>query len=215
MIMPIQKGNLSEASFLLVIIPVAINLFLLDFAVAQNVIANRGQNKTKVVGMLQTPDTVVSPSATSSSSKVALPTATPTVTPVSTFVPIPDSPTPAVREYYIPFGQGTSTATDWTDVEELQVTIDSKLYGMRRDVLFEASMHIPTGNETAYVRLYNVTDKHPVWFSDVSMDGGAGRLLVSKPVHLDEGKKLYQVQMKTSLGSQAVLDQARLHVVVY
>ena len=63
------------------------------------------------------------------------------------------------------------------------------------------------------MRLYNVTDKHPVWFSDVSLEGGTPALLISKPITLDSGNKTYQVQMKTSLKFQAFLDQSRLHII--
>ena len=76
-------------------------------------------------------------------------------------------------------------------------------------------MRIPTGNEVAYARLFNVTDKHPVWFSEVSLEGGTPQLLISQPVAFDSGRKLYQVQMKTSLKYTAILDQARLHITTY
>lgn len=46
------------------------------------------------------------------------------------------------------------------------------------------------------------------------MEGGTPQFLVSQPITLDPGVKTYQVQMKTTLKSQAVLDQARLHITV-
>lgn len=119
-----------------------------------------------------------------------------------------------VKEFFVPFGQGSSMATDWTDVAALQATIDSSQYGQIKQALFEASMRIPTGNEHAYVRLFDVTDKHPVWYSEVSIEGGTAQSVTSSPVKLDPGMKTYQVQMKTSLDYQAILDQARLHILV-
>lgn len=121
----------------------------------------------------------------------------------------------AVKEYYIAFGSGTSMAYDWTDVTGLSAYVDSTQYGRIKSVVFEASVFIPTGNERAYVRLFNVTDKHPVWFSEVSLEGGQAQLLISQPIILDTGNKLYQVQMRTSLKYQANLAQSRLHVTVY
>lgn len=120
-----------------------------------------------------------------------------------------------VKEYFISFGSGSNNTEDWADVTSLQVYIDSTQYGKIKSVTFEASVRIPTGNEVAYARLYNVTDKHPVWFSEVSLEGGAPKLLISQPVTLDPGSKLYQVQMKTSLKYTAILDQARLHITTY
>ncbi|MCL5969948.1 MAG: hypothetical protein M1450_00390 [Patescibacteria group bacterium] len=120
-----------------------------------------------------------------------------------------------VKEYFVTFGSGSSSADDWEDVTGLQVYVDSSQYGKIKSVAFEASIRIPTGNEVAYARLYNATDKHPVWFSEVSLEGGTPQLLISKPVTLDSGRKLYQVQMKTSLKYAAVLDQTRLHITTY
>lgn len=123
--------------------------------------------------------------------------------------------TSGVKEFFIPFGVGSSSAADWTDISGLQAYVDSAQYGRFKKVTFEASVRIPTGNETAYVRLYNVSDKHPVWFSEVSIEGGTPKLLISNPIALDSGNKLYQVQMKTSLQYQAILDQARIHILTY
>lgn len=141
---------------------------------------------------------------------------TPTIT-LNTQAPSPIIQTvinSQVKELFIPFGSGTNATDDWADVGALRVSVDSSQYKNIKSAIFEASVRIPTGNETAYVRLFNVTDKHPVWFSDVSLDGGTPQFLTSQPIILDPGVKTYQVQMKTSLKSQAVLDEARLHIIV-
>lgn len=122
---------------------------------------------------------------------------------------------PGVKEFFISFGSGSNGTDDWADLSGIQAYIDSSQYSQIKSVVFEASVRIPTGNEIAYVRLFNVTDKHPVWFSDVSLEGGTPKLLFSKPITLDTGNKLYQVQMKTSLKYTAILDQARLHITTY
>lgn len=119
----------------------------------------------------------------------------------------------SVKEFFVPFGTGSNSTDDWQDVAGLRASLDASNYGSIKTVTFEASVRIPTGNETAYVRLYNVTDKHPVWFSDVSLDGGVAQLLISKPITLDLGNKTYQVQMKTSLKYPAFLDQSRIHII--
>lgn len=121
----------------------------------------------------------------------------------------------SVKEYFVPFGSGSNSSSDWQDVAGLQAAVDSNSYGQIKSVFFEASVHIPTGNETAYVRLFNTTVKHPVWYSDVSISGGTPLLLTSQPITLDRGNNVYQVQMKTDLQYPAILDQARLHITVY
>ncbi|MBI3980816.1 hypothetical protein HY345_02350 [Candidatus Microgenomates bacterium] len=139
-----------------------------------------------------------------------------TSTPTPTEKPAPQPPAvvSASREFFISFGTGSSSANDWEDIAGLQVTVDSESYNKIKSTTFEATLRIPTGNESASVRLFNVTDKHPVWFSEMSMDGGTPKFL-SAPITLDTGNKTYQVQMKTSLKYPAYLDQARIHIVTY
>lgn len=133
--------------------------------------------------------------------------------PAPTAIPAQQNAAPSsVKEFFIPFGSGSSSARDWEDIAGIQASVDTANYSNLKSITFEASIRIPTGNEIAYVRLFNVTDKHPVWFSEVSLEGGTPKLLVSKPITLDSGNKTYQVQMKTSLKYQAFFDQARLHI---
>lgn len=154
-----------------------------------------------------TKSAALSVKSTSPSTGGLTPTSIP-VTPAQ--VPVSSS---LIKEFFVPFGSGSNSSDDWQDVGGLRATVDPANYGSIKTVTFEASVRIPTGNETAYVRLYNATDKHPVWFSDVSLEGGTAQLLISKPITLDLGNKAYQVQMKTSLKYPAFLDQARLHII--
>ena len=135
----------------------------------------------------------------------------PTVAPVSS-----SSQSSGVKAFFVPFGSGNGYSLDWTDVPGLQAYVDTANYGRIKNAVFEASVYVPTGNETVSVRLYNETDKHPVWNSEVFFNGGSSaQLLLSQPVTLDAGNKLYKVQMKTQLQYTAVLNQTRLHITVY
>ncbi len=122
--------------------------------------------------------------------------------------------TSTVKEFFIPFGSGFSSAEEWTDVPGMSATIDTNNYKKIKTVFFEASLRIPTGNQKAYARLFNITDKHPVWFSEVSIEGGTPTLVTSQPITLDEGNNVYQVQMKTSLKYQSFIDQARIKITI-
>lgn len=145
------------------------------------------------------------------------PTNPPTPSPSLTPTPIPLSQTtqlngagPAVKEYFVSFGGGANQTDDWVDVPGATAEIDFGKYSDIKEIKFEASVSIPTANETAYVRLFNKTDKHPVWYSDISLtDGQFGS---SQPIIYDRGSKLYQVQMKTSLKFLANLVQSRVHI---
>jgi hypothetical protein len=119
------------------------------------------------------------------------------------------------KEYFVPLGTGTSTAGDWTDVTGASSYVDTAQYPRIKKVVFEATVMVPTGNQTVYVRLFNATDKHPVWFSESSMDSTGPILLTSSAITLDRGNKLYQVQMKTQLKFTANLSQSRIHITTY
>lgn len=162
------------------------------------------KNATKTATVITAPTDGFTPTPTAKTS-APTPSLTPTISPVSA--------TSLVKEFFVPLGTGSNSSDDWQDVGGLKATLNSANFGNIKTVTFEASVRIPTGNETAYVRLYNATDKHPVWFSDVSLEGGTPQLLISKPITLDSGNKTYQVQMKTSLKYTAFLDQSRLHII--
>lgn len=123
--------------------------------------------------------------------------------------------TSSIKEFFIPLGSGSSISSDWEDIPGAQAYIDTGAYGTIKTITFEASLYTPTANQTAYARLYNVTDKHPVWNSDVRIDGGTPKLLISSPITLDGGSKLYIVQMKTQLQSRTNLENARVHITTY
>ena len=116
-------------------------------------------------------------------------------------------------ESIIPFGSGTTTAKEWQDIQGATAIINTAYYQYRSRVLFEATVHNPNGNQTAWVRLYNVTQKHPVWFTELSVSGGTPSLLTSPIITLDEGNNSYQVQMKTQLGDTTNLLQARVRII--
>ncbi len=133
--------------------------------------------------------------------------------------PTTSTGTPAsssVKEFYIPFGSGVNSSDDWQDMPGLDAYIDPSSYGSIKKITFEASIHVPSGNETAEVRLLNVIKGHIVWGSEMIFTGGGmPQLLTSQALTLDPGSNLYRVQMKTQLKYPAYLDQARVHIVTY
>jgi len=121
--------------------------------------------------------------------------------------------TSSVKEYYVPFGSGVDSSSEWKDISGLEGYIDGNSYGVIKKATFEVSVRVPTGNQTVDVRLYNITAAHPVWFSEMKFTGGGTpQLLVSSPITIDSGNNLYRVQMKTQLKFQAFIDQARVRI---
>jgi len=122
----------------------------------------------------------------------------------------------AAREYYIPFGSGSGNYSDWTDIPGLAAFVESTSYSNVKSITFEASLHIPTGNEIASVRLVNATDGRVIANSELNFNGNTDSVLLSSPqITLDYGQKLYKVQLKTQLQSTAVVDQSRIHITTY
>ena len=123
--------------------------------------------------------------------------------------------TSSVKESLITLGTGTNTSTDYENVATTQVNIDPSKYGNIKSVKFEVSIAVPTANQFVYVRLYNITDKNPVWNSEMYMSGGPSANLTSEPITLPSGSKAYVVQMKSQLKAQTNLNQARLRIETY
>ena len=121
---------------------------------------------------------------------------------------------PSVNDYFIPCGSGTNQTSDWADVPGTVAAIDFGRYQTIKEIRFEASVYLPASSQIVSVRLYNKTDKHPVWYSEVKTDGNATASLTSSPIIYDKGEKLYQVQMKNQLEAPANLVQARIHVIL-
>lgn len=126
--------------------------------------------------------------------------------------PVTGVPGSSVKEFYIPLGSGQTQSEQYEDVPGLSAYIDSTSYSKIKKVTFEASMRITNAHGRVYAQLFNDTDKHPVWFSEISMEGDKSQLLISAPIILDKGNKLYKVQMKTTLKEVSYIDQARVHI---
>lgn len=105
-----------------------------------------------------------------------------------------------VKEFFITVGSGAGSSDNWQNVPGLQVTIDASQYGKIKNVYFEVSAHVPNTNQIVYARLYDVTDDHPVWYSEMTFtNAGVAQTQTSAPLIFPEGKKTYAVQMKTQL----------------
>lgn len=186
-----------------------LNIFILNFFVFHFISTSR--QTTQVV--TQTQQVILTPTP-SLLNPVAQTTTIPTVTTAPQNQPAVSQQTGnSVKEYFVPLGTGTTSSGTWTSISGAAAYVDSGNYPHIKQVVFEASVSVPTVNQSVNVRLYDVTDQHPVWFSDVILQSGSsGQFLVSQPITLDAGNKLYQVQMQTQLQYVASLDQSRIHI---
>jgi hypothetical protein len=164
-------------------------------------------------GQKPVPDTTQElPSASASLTPTSTPTPSPTVTPIQPQTQTNVTNEPSIKDYYVPFGTGTNQTSDWADVPGMQAVIDFGNYKNIKEVYFEVNVNVPTGNEMVWVRLYNITDKHPVWYSEVTTTNN--NYVFSPSLIYDVGTKVYQVQMKTQLQYPANLTLARIHIIL-
>lgn len=148
-------------------------------------------------------------------------TITPSITITSTPLPttemektiVPESRTTVTRELYLPIGSGNTKSSSWVSLDGAEIAVDTSKYGNIKEAYFQASLRIPTGNGTVTAKLYNVTDKHDVWFSEVSQEGFKTGIKEAK-IDIVKGSKIYKVYLKSTLEAEAVLDLARLKLIV-
>lgn len=114
-------------------------------------------------------------------------------------------------EYYISLGSGSTKSSVWQDVAGAEAIIDTTNYPSIKSVIFEVFLNIPTANGSVYAKLYNVTDKHDVWFSNVSSEGP---VLTKKEaaITLEPGIKTYRVMGLSTLKYDANIENARIRI---
>lgn len=113
---------------------------------------------------------------------------------------------------YIPLEwSGSTTSLDWTSLFTQSIFIDSADYPGATGVTLEASLKTSESG-TAYARLYNKDDKTPIASSDVSTSSTDYNWVSSTSFKLTTGKKTYILQLKTSNGHDASLQNARLKI---
>lgn len=117
------------------------------------------------------------------------------------------------RELYITIGSGSSKSPKWDAIEGVEVNIDTNKYPKILEAYFQVSLRIPTANGEVSSKLYNETEKHDVWFSEITNQGSEAKLKEAK-INLSSGPNSYRVYLKSSLEAEALLDQARIKIII-
>lgn len=119
------------------------------------------------------------------------------------------------KEYFIPLGSGQTSKSSWEDIVATETIINPATYGTFKEAYFTVSLQNPTQNGQVEAQLYNVTDNYPVYGSHLVMNGPKEQTLTSSKFSLPKEAKLYRVQLKSTLGYDAVLENARLKLLAY
>ena len=162
----------------------------------------------------------------SESSPLSLPSSSPSPTKSSSAQPSPIVKTETViekqtqtiiqtaqKELFIPIGSGFTKSNSYEDLAGLEVTIDTSKYSAIDSIVFEASLWVEDGNGKMYAQLYNWTDKHPVWLSEITTVSAKGILTTSQKINLEKGSRVYKIQAKTDLSNFAAhVENARIKI---
>lgn len=201
------------ASFLLLL---TVNIVMLDLAVFYNRMGVRPVEMNAVtvhISPTESPQESCSPSCESKIDAINRRidvSGTVNIEQSTSSLPINNS----VKEYYIPLGSGFTKNSIWQDIDGVEAIIDTANYPKIKSVTFEVFLKIATANGITKAKLYNVTDKHDVWFSEVSSEGP---LLTKKEasIALDSGAKTYRVMGLSTLRYDANIENARIRIVTY
>ncbi len=124
-------------------------------------------------------------------------------------------PTPSSKVAYITIGGSSSTnSTSWADISGTDFYFDLSDYPTTTGVRWEISLRSFLGGNKVYARLYDVTNKRAVDFSELFTDSGTSELKRSQDLSIWRGSNLYRVQAKSSTGTPAYLDSPRLKVLL-
>lgn len=110
--------------------------------------------------------------------------------------------------YALGYG-GSSTATDWTEISTLNVTVDPSLYVGYTSMQLEAFIRVKDGNGQAFARLYSAGSS--VGSSELSTTSYQNTWVSSGNFTLSS-KKTYTFQVKSLTGYETFLENARLKI---
>ena len=116
---------------------------------------------------------------------------------------------------YVPLGTtGSTTSTDWVDIEDSAVYIDLENdYAAGAVVSWETSLKVAHANGQAYARLYDDTNKIAVDFSELSTENNATFKQAASPnLPFWKGRNLYKVQIKSLNSFEVTYSGGRIKI---
>jgi hypothetical protein len=145
------------------------------------------------------------PSAGQSSSVTVSPPATCAVQPTAS---------PQIKTLYIPLAsQGSTVSTSWADIAATNFYFNLADYPGAKEVRFETHLLALDGASPVYARLYDVTNKRGVDYSDVSTRNQSYTRLESSALKIWRGNNLYLIQLRSEIGIEAQLKEAKLKII--
>lgn len=120
---------------------------------------------------------------------------------------------PQVKVVYIPLiTQGFTVETTWTEITASDFYFDLADYPSAKEVRFETHLLALHGSAKVYTRLYDVTNKRGVDYSDLSTQNDTFTRLESSGLKIWRGNNKYTVQLRSENGTEVQLKEAKLKI---
>jgi len=116
------------------------------------------------------------------------------------------------RVIYIPLvTSGTVSSISWTDIVPSEFYFDLVNYPGAKEVRFEAYL-LSLNNDLIFARLYDVTNKRGVDFSDLQTNSSSFTRVESSAMKIWQGNNKYTVQLRSVNATQAQLKDAKFKI---
>ncbi|MGD9129584.1 MAG: hypothetical protein PVJ09_03805 [Candidatus Woesebacteria bacterium] len=119
---------------------------------------------------------------------------------------------PAVKEYFVYLGTGSTTSREWTDMSSAVAYINSSNYPKVKNIELQAALSIIGGE--VHARLINKTTGHIFHNSEIFHNTSSSTWKSSPALALTAGNNQYMVQIKSTSGEKAQLDGSRIKIVI-
>lgn len=130
-----------------------------------------------------------------------------------TYVLPTTSPGAQTKVSYIPLmSEATVNYPDWTDVTPSDFYFDLDDYSGAKSVRFEVYLKSKHQAGKTYIRLYDVTNKRAVDYSDLSSSSETFELQRSSDLVIWRGNNLYRIQGKTLNGIEGYFKEVKLKI---
>ena len=125
--------------------------------------------------------------------------------------PVPASASKSV--VYIPLGSGGGpwTNSDWTTLNEYQISLDPSNYPGYSNMVLEINFRLSDPTGTGSVRLYNSSDNSTV-SSQLDTTSSTYELKTTSSFTIPSGSKSYKLQIKSSESKELFIQSARIKV---
>lgn len=115
---------------------------------------------------------------------------------------------------YIPLvTEGKTVLTAWTDIVPSDFYFDLTNYSGAKEVRFETYLLAVNGSAKVYARLYDVTNKRGVDYSELYTANDTFTRLESGGISIWRGNNKYTVQLRSENGTEVQLKEAKLKII--